>query len=92
MVTSLEINTGQPLGSPPTRIRLLELLPRRDKIQCRMITVVLDSAEGVYEPTSYPWHKHKKTKDESIRITADGAGLFIETLYDALRQMQLDDK
>lgn len=94
----------KPLSSPTTQIRLLELLPGRGTIQCRLKVVDLQEAEGTYEPISYCWKSHTskhwgawtykyKKKQRMFRIRIDGAGLYItESLRDALKQMRLKTK
>lgn len=94
----------EPLSSPATQIRLLELLPGRAAIECRLKITELEQAEYTYEPISYCWraftrenwwgctYKEKK-KQKSFRMLVDGADLYInESLHGALRQMRLSDE
>lgn len=90
----------QPFRSPAAQIRLLELLPGRGIIQCRLKTIDLNDAKGTYEPISYCWkaytRKHwwgvtyKEKRQKTFQIQVDGAGLYIsESLQVALRQLRL---
>lgn len=94
----------QPLSSPSTQIRLLELLPGRGIIQCRLKVTDLEEAEDTYEPISYCWKAYtrehwygttykEKKKQRKFRMRVDGADLHItESLHGALRQMRLESK
>lgn len=92
----------QPLGSPTTEIRLLELLPGRGTIECQLRITDLALAEDTYEPISYCWnsysrkgwpiHKYKEKEEEkkSVRVRVDGFGFYITKSLDAaLRQTRL---
>lgn len=92
----------QPLSSPSTQIRLIELLPGRGIIQCRLKVTELGEAEHTYEPISYCWKAYtrehwygssykEKKKQKTLRVRVDGADLYItENLHGALRQMRLE--
>lgn len=92
----------QPLSSPSTQIRLIELLPGRGIIQCRLKVTELGEAEHTYEPVSYCWKAYtrehwygssykEKKKQKTLRVRVDGADLYItENLHGALRQMRLE--
>lgn len=94
----------QPLSSPSTQIRLLELLPGRGIIQCQLKVTDLEEAEGTYEPISYCWKAYtrdhwygttyrEKKKQRTLRMRVDGADFYItENLHGALRQMRLESK
>lgn len=94
----------QPLSSPSTQIRLLELLPGRGIIQCRLKITELEEAKYTYEPISYCWRAYtreswlgstykEKKKQKKIRLRVDGANFYItENLHGALRQMRLESK
>lgn len=94
----------QPLSSPSTQIRLLELLPGRGIIQCRLKVTDLGEAENTYEPISYCWKAYtrenwlgytykEKRKQNKVRLRVDGANVYItENLHGALRQMRLESK
>lgn len=94
----------QPLSSPSTQIRLLELLPGRGIIQCRLKVTDLGEAENTYEPLSYCWKAHtrehrfvttykEKKKQQTFRVRVDGADLDItENLHSALRHMRLESR
>lgn len=45
----------QRLTSPSSQIRLLELLPGRGTIRCRLRVADLETVKGTYEPISYCW-------------------------------------
>jgi hypothetical protein len=91
----------QPLSSPSTQIRLLELLPGRGILQCRLEVADLREVVDTYEPISYCWKTHtqkhwlastykEKKKQKTFRIRIDGADFCItESLRSALRQMRL---
>lgn len=90
----------QPLSSPATQIRILELLPGRGTIQCRLKFTDLEEAKDTYEPISYCWKAYtrehwwgglykEKKKEKSYRVLVDGADLYIhENLHGALRRMR----
>lgn len=90
----------QPLSSPATQIRLLELLPGRGTIRCRLRITELEQAEYTYEPISYCWKSHTrdswwgctykvKEKQKTLRILVDGADLYVgESLHAALARMR----
>lgn len=92
----------QPLSSPSTQIRLIELLPGRGIIQCRLKVTELGEADHTYEPISYCWKAYtrehwygssykEKKKQKKIRVRVDGADLYVtENLHGALRQMRLE--
>lgn len=94
----------QPLSSPTTQIRLLELLPGRGTIQCQLKVTDLEEAEGTYEPISYCWkaytRKHwwgssynKEKKQRKFRLRIDEGNFYItENLHGALGQMRLDSR
>lgn len=94
----------QPLSSPSTQIRLLELLPGRGIIQCRLKVTGLWEAEDTYEPISYCWKAYtrehwygsgykEKKKQKKTRVRVDGADLYItENLHGALRRMRLESR
>lgn len=94
----------QPLSSPTTEIRLLELLPGTGMIQCRLKVTDLVEAKGTYEPISYCWQSYtreswlgstykKKKRQKKCRVVVDGGNMHItESLHGALRQMRLDGK
>lgn len=93
----------QPLGSPSTEIRLLELLPGRGTIECQLRITDLASARNTYEPISYCWNSYsrkgwpictykekKKKENKSVRVRVDGFGFHItKSLAAALRQIRL---
>lgn len=91
----------EPLSSPTTQIRLLELLPGRRVIECRLKVAELELEKGTYEPISYCWKSYSrrrwpvftyklKKKQKSVRVLIDGASLHIsESLHEALRRMRL---
>lgn len=90
----------QPFRSPATQIRLLELLPSRGVIRCRLNVIDLDEAQGIYEPISYCWKAYtrnrwwgvtyKEKKQKTFRIRVGGADFYIsESLRAALRQLRL---
>ncbi|POS73840.1 hypothetical protein DHEL01_v207771 [Diaporthe helianthi] len=90
----------EPLGSPTTQIRLLELLPGRGILQCKLKVTDLDEARRTYEPISYCWKTYtrehwwgstykEKKKQKTIRVLVDGLDLLItESLHAALRRMR----
>lgn len=90
----------EPLSSPGTQIRLLELLPGRGIIQCRLQVTDLYHARGTYEPISYCWKSYarkgwlvctyrEKKEGRSVRVRVDGADFYItQSLQAALRQMR----
>ncbi|KAG8161024.1 hypothetical protein KVR01_009288 [Diaporthe batatas] len=92
----------QPLSSPATQIRLLELLPGRGIIQCRLKVANLEEAQGTYEPISYCWKTYRrehwwggsymeKKKQKESRVLVDGLDLLItQSLQTALRHMRLE--
>lgn len=90
----------QPLSSPATQIRLLELLPGRGTIRCRLRITELEQAEYTYEPISYCWKSYArdswwgctykvKERQRTLRILVDGADLYVgESLHAALWRMR----
>lgn len=90
----------EPLSSPGTQIRLLELLPGRGIIQCRLQVTDLNLAKGTYEPISYCWKPYsrkgwlvctyrEKREGKSVRVRVDGVDFHItQSLQAALRQMR----
>lgn len=94
----------QPLSSPSTQIRLLELLPGRGIIQCRLKVTELEEAQDTYEPISYCWKAYnreswfgstykEKKKQKTFRVRVDGANFSItESLHGALRQMRFESR
>lgn len=92
----------EPLSSPASQIRLLELLPGHGIIQCRLKVTSLGEAKSTYEPISYCWKAYtrehwlgstykEKKKQKRIRVRIDGADFYInENLHGALRQMRLE--
>ncbi|KAK2603117.1 hypothetical protein N8I77_009597 [Diaporthe amygdali] len=90
----------EPLSSPTTQIRLLELLPGRGIIQCRLKITELKEATDTYEPISYCWKSYsripwfgityKEKNQKSFRVRVDGGDYRIsENLHGALRQVRL---
>lgn len=87
----------EPLDSPATQIRLLDLLPGRGTIKCRLKVVDLEKARNTYEPLSYCWRttvryllRPKSKQQKCCRIWLDGADLVINSnLSEALRQLRL---
>lgn len=94
----------QPLSSPTTQIRLLEVLPGRGIIQCRLLVTDLEEAKGTYEPISYCWKAYsreswwgsaykEKKKQKRRRVRINGANFYItENLHAALLQMRFEDR
>lgn len=90
----------EPLGSPTSQIRLLELLPGRGTIRCRLKVAELDEAEFTYEPISYCWKTYtsehwwggsykEKKRQKTYKVVVDGLSFYItESLESALRQMR----
>ncbi|KAG6356277.1 hypothetical protein INS49_015664 [Diaporthe citri] len=92
----------QSLSSPTTEIRLLDLLPGRGTIECRLRITDLALAKDTYEPISYCWksysrkgwpictYREKKEVKNYILVRVDGFGFHItKSLAAALRQMRL---
>lgn len=94
----------QPLSSPSTQIRLLELLPGRGIIQCRLKVTELEEAQDTYEAISYCWKAYtreswfgstykEKKKQKRFRVRIDEANFYItENLHGALLQMRSESR
>lgn len=72
----------RPLSSPSTQFRLLELLPGKGTIQCRLKEFNLENFNAKYSPLSYCWGKSPKTHiiqiDGTDFVVADNLHNFLK--------------